>query len=134
MYSVKDSTSSLIWSCDHAVSSFRCRLHSFRNSMAAATFRVTTQTHKAARTQKGHENTPALFLATALLGRLAFSLLILFLISRIAIDSVSSWRLLPVSMDSALTQGTRSLPATLLITRILRRSNTKESTQIARKN
>ena len=53
--SVKDSASSLIWSCDHAVTFFRRRFQSFTNSMAARIFRVTTQTHKAARTSKGHD-------------------------------------------------------------------------------
>ena len=49
-------------------------------------------------------------------------------------DSLSRSRLLPLSMDSALTEGKRSLPARLPITRILRVSNTKEITQIAAKN
>ena len=36
--SVKDSASSLIWSCDHAVTFFRRRFQSFTNSMAARIF------------------------------------------------------------------------------------------------
>ena len=102
--------------------------------MAASTFKVTAHTHKAARTQNGHESRPSIFFGSALLPPHTLSLLIFLFISRIAIESCSRSRFLPLSMDYALTERKPALPARLPITTILRDSSTKEITRIAPQN